>query len=144
MKPIGVIHTPFSDKPGTPIQSSRSNCSGEVEVFPEYAKGLEGIEDLSHLFLIYIFHKALNPTELMVLPFLDDKAHGVFATRFYARPNSIGISIVQLIERNGLLLKVQSVDMLDGSPLLDIKPYVPEFDVREVNKLGWYATRAHE
>ena len=79
----------------------------------------------------------------MVKPFLDDKAHGVFATRFYRRPNSIGISVVQLVERSGLLLKIQCVDMLDGTPLLDIKPYIPEFDVRAVDKLGWYAKRAH-
>jgi tRNA (Thr-GGU) A37 N-methylase len=80
----------------------------------------------------------------MVKPFLDDKTHGIFATRFYSRPNPIGISIVQLVQKTGPLLKIQGVDMLDGTPLLDIKPYVPEFDVRSADKLGWYATRAHQ
>jgi tRNA-Thr(GGU) m(6)t(6)A37 methyltransferase TsaA len=143
MKPIGTIHTPFKDKTGMPIQSSRSTAFGEIEVFPEYETGLESVDGFSHLILIYVFHAALNSTELMVKPFLDDKAHGVFATRYYSRPNPIGISIVQLIKRTGLRLEIQCVDMLDETPLLDIKPYVPEFDVRAVDKLGWYSTRAH-
>ncbi len=144
MKQIGVIHTPFKEPAGMPIQASRSSALGEIEVFPEYEAGLESIEGLSHLILIYVFHSALNSTDLMVKPFLDDKAHGIFATRFFRRPNPIGISIVRLTQRTGALLKIQCVDMLDGTPLLDIKPYVPEFDVREVDKLGWYATRAHQ
>ena len=144
MKPIGVIHTPFKEPSGMPIQASRSTAFGEIEVFPEYEAGLESIEGLSHLILIYVFHEALGSTELMVKPFLDDVKHGIFATRFYRRPNPIGISIIQLIQRTGPLLKVQSVDMLDGTPLLDIKPFVPEFDVRTPDKLGWYATRAHQ
>jgi tRNA (adenine37-N6)-methyltransferase len=143
MKPIGVIYTPFKEKTDAPIQASRSSFLGEVEVFAEYEAGLESIEGLSHLILIYVFHEALNSTALMVKPFLDDKKHGVFATRFYSRPNPIGISIVQLVQKTGPLLKIQGVDMLDGTPLLDIKPYVPEFDVRSADKLGWYASRAH-
>ena len=144
LKPIGVIHTPFKEIAGMPIQSSRSTVFGEIEVFPEYEAGLESVDGFSHLILIYVFHEALNSSGLMVKPFLDDKAHGIFATRFYSRPNPIGISIVQLHQRTGPLLKIQSVDMLDGTPLLDIKPYVPEFDVRIVDNLGWYATRAHK
>ncbi len=144
MKPIGVIHTPFNEKSETPIQFSRSNTLGEIEIHPEYADGLDGIEGLSHLILIYVFHAALNSTELKVKPFLDNETHGIFATRYYTRPNPIGFSVVRLIQRNGLRLEVQSVDMLNGTPLLDIKPYVPEFDVCEVDKLGWYATRAHK
>jgi tRNA-Thr(GGU) m(6)t(6)A37 methyltransferase TsaA len=143
MKPIGVIHTPFKESIGTPIQSSRSTASGEIEVFSEYEAGLESIEGLSHLILIYVFHNALDSKELMVKPFLDDALHGIFSTRFYRRPNPIGLSVVRLNQRNGLLLKIQNVDMLDGTPLLDIKPYVPEFDVHTVEKLGWYANRAH-
>ena len=143
LKSIGVIHTPFTEISQAPIQSSRSTAYGEIELFPEYAAGLDSIDELSHLILIYVFHGALNSTELMVKPFLDDENHGVFATRFYRRPNPIGFSVVRLIQRNGLLLKIQSVDMLDGTPLLDIKPYVPEFDVHVVDKLGWYARRAH-
>jgi len=143
MKPVGVIHTPFTDISQVPIQSSRSTALGEIELFPEYQAGLESIDELSHLILIYVFHAALNSSELMVKPFLDDQLHGVFATRFYRRPNPIGLSVVRLIQRNGLRLKIQAVDMLDGTPLLDIKPYVPEFDVYSVDKLGWYARRAH-
>jgi tRNA-Thr(GGU) m(6)t(6)A37 methyltransferase TsaA len=143
MKPIGVIHTPFKEKSDVPIQSSRSTAFGEIEVYSEFEAGLDSIDGLSHLILIYVFHEALNSTDLMVKPFLDDEKHGIFATRFYRRPNPIGFSIVQLIQRSGPLLQIQCVDMLDGTPLLDIKPYVPEFDIRSVEKLGWYATRAH-
>jgi tRNA-Thr(GGU) m(6)t(6)A37 methyltransferase TsaA len=144
MKPIGVIHTPFTEKSETPIQSSRSTTYGEIEVFSEFEAGLDSIDGFSHLILMYVFHAALNCTDLMAKPFLDDEQHGIFATRFYCRPNPIGFSIVRLIKRTGLLLQIQSVDMLDGTPLLDIKPYVPEFDVRTVDKLGWFATRAFE
>jgi len=143
MKPIGTIHTPFKENDGTPIQSARSTAYGEIEVFPEYEAGLESIDGFSHLILIYVFHQALNSTELMAKPFLDDTPHGVFSTRFYRRPNPIGLSVVHLLERYGLRLKVQNVDMLDETPLLDIKPYVPEFDVHTVEKLGWYTNRAH-
>ncbi|MCX6068734.1 MAG: tRNA (N6-threonylcarbamoyladenosine(37)-N6)-methyltransferase TrmO [Chloroflexi bacterium] len=143
MKPIGVIHTPFKEAAGMPIQSSRSTALGEIEVFPEYVAGLESIDELSDLILIYVFHEALKSPDLMVKPFLDNHEHGIFATRFYKRPNPIGISVVRLLERSGSRLKIQQVDMLDGTPLLDIKPYVPEFDIRAVEKLGWYGTRAH-
>jgi tRNA-Thr(GGU) m(6)t(6)A37 methyltransferase TsaA len=143
MKPIGVIHTPFKEKSETPIQFSRSTAVGEIEMFPEYEAGLESIDGLSHLILLYVFHEALDCQDLLVKPFLDDQTHGIFATRFYRRPNPIGFSVVRLIQRNGLRLQIQWVDMLDGTPLLDIKPYIPEFDVHPVDKLGWYATRAH-
>jgi tRNA-Thr(GGU) m(6)t(6)A37 methyltransferase TsaA len=143
MKPIGVIRTPFTEKSETPIQFSRSTAFGEIEMFPEYEAGLESIDGLSHLILIYVFHEALNSQDLLVKPFLDDKVHGIFATRFYSRPNPIGFSVVRLIQRTDLRLQIQWVDMLDGTPLLDIKPYIPEFDVHMVDKLGWYAKRAH-
>ena len=144
MKPIGVIHTPFKEKTDVPIQSSRSIAFGEIEVYSEFEAGLDSIDGLSHLILIYVFHEALNSTDLMVKPFLDEEKHGIFATRFYRRPNPIGFSVVRLIQRSGSLLQIQCVDMLDWTPLLEIKPYVPEFDVRTVDKLGWYATRAHQ
>jgi tRNA (adenine37-N6)-methyltransferase len=144
MKPIGVIHTPFQEKAETPIQFARSSASGEIEIFPEYGQGLQSIDGLSHLILLYVFHQALDCKDLLVKPFLDEKLHGVFATRFYCRPNPIGFSVARLVERKGLKLQVEWVDMLDGTPLLDIKPYVPEFDVHSVEKLGWYATRAHK
>lgn len=141
--PIGIIHTPFKEKAATPIQFSRSTAFGEIEVFPEFEEGLTGIEELSHIILIYVFHEALNSKSLLVKPFLDEQTHGIFSTRYYTRPNPIGFSVVKLIERNGTRLNIQWVDMLDGTPLLDIKPYVPEFDVHKVDKLGWYATRTH-
>ena len=144
MKQIGVIHTPFKEKSETPIQFSRSTALGEVEVFPEYEEGLESIDELSHLILIYVFHEALGNHELLVKPFLDDQLHGVFATRFYRRPNPIGFSVVRLIQRTKTRLQVEWVDMLDGTPLLDIKPYIPDFDVHTVDKLGWYAKRTHK
>lgn len=143
MKPIGVIHTPFTKQSETPIQFSRSTASGEVEVFPEYEEGLESIDEFSHLILIYVFHKALESHELMVKPFLDDQLHGIFATRFYRRPNPIGFSVVRLLQRSKTHLQVEWVDMLDGTPLLDIKPYIPEFDIHPVDKLGWYARRIY-
>ena len=144
MKQIGVIHTPFKEKSETPIQFSRSTALGEVEVFPEYEEGLESIDELSHLILIYVFHEALGNHELLVKPFLDDQLHGVFATRFYRRPNPIGFSVVRLVQRTKTRLQVEWVDMLDRTPLLDIKPYIPDFDVHTVDKLGWYAKRTHK
>lgn len=143
LKPIGVIRTPFTSQSETPIQFSRSVACGAIEIFPEFEMGLDGLDELSHLILIYVFHKATGNHDLLVTPFLDDKPHGVFATRFYRRPNPIGFSVVRLLERSGLRLKIQSVDMLDGTPLLDIKPYIPDFDICEPDKLGWYANRAH-
>jgi tRNA-Thr(GGU) m(6)t(6)A37 methyltransferase TsaA len=144
MKPIGVIHTPFTEKSETPIQSSRSSAFGEIELFSDFEAGLDSIDGLSHLILIYVFHNDLNSMELLVKPFLNDERHGIFATRYYSRPNPIGISVVRLIHRTGVRLQIQNVDMLDGTPLLDIKPYVPEFDIHTVEKLGWYATRPHQ
>ena len=143
IKPIGVIHTPFIQISATPIQPSRSNAEGVIELFPEYEAGLEGVEDLSHLILIYAFHAAKASADLKVKPFLDNEPHGIFATRFYQRPNRIGISVVELTQRTEAILKILHVDMLDGTPLLDIKPYVPEFDIHRVEKMGWYEKRTH-
>ncbi|HVP21702.1 MAG TPA: tRNA (N6-threonylcarbamoyladenosine(37)-N6)-methyltransferase TrmO [Anaerolineaceae bacterium] len=141
MKPIGVIHTPFHKKEETPIQSSRSNTDGTVEVFPQFMDGLDGIEGFSNIFLLYGFHLAASEVSLKVLPFLDDQQHGVFATRYPIRPNPIGLSIVKLLERENNLLFFRGADMLDGTPLLDIKPYIPEFDIFTGEKTGWYQNR---
>jgi len=111
-----------------------------VEVFPEYADGLKDIEAFSHITLIYHLHQT-DQVQLQVEPFLDDQKHGVFATRHPFRPNHIGISIVRLISRQGNRLEVAGVDMFDQTPLLDIKPYVPEFDQREDVRAGWYEHR---
>ncbi len=138
--PIGIIHTPFSETAGTPIQASRSTARGVVELYPEFAEGLQDLEGFSHIFLVYAFHESTGYS-LLVKPFLDDKLHGLFATRFPSRPNPIGLSVVRLIMRTGISLDVEGVDMLDGTPLLDIKPYLPEFDVRTNTRNGWYDTR---
>ncbi len=141
MKPIGVIHSPFTDKNLTPIQPTRSQAFGQVEVFPEFADGLQDLENLSHIYLLYVFHQSSGYT-LSVKPFLDDRLHGLFATRYPCRPNPIGLSIVRLIDRQENILTIAGVDVLDGTPLLDIKPYVPDFDVRADVRTGWYETRS--
>ena len=140
LKPIGVIRTPFKSKRETPIQPTRSNAIGKVELEPEYSAGLTDLEGFSHIYLIYYFHRS-SGYELLVKPFLDDRQRGLFATRYPARPNSIGISIVRLLAREENILTVGDVDVLDETPLLDIKPYVPDFDKREKVSTGWYAER---
>jgi tRNA-Thr(GGU) m(6)t(6)A37 methyltransferase TsaA len=141
MRPIGVIHSPFMDADQTPIQASRSQAIGLVEVYPEFAAGLKDIEAFSHIYLLYAFHES-SGYALQVKPFLDDQEHGLFATRHPRRPNPIGLSIVRLVSRQGNALTIEGVDMLDSTPLLDIKPYVPDFDLRTDVRAGWYETRS--
>ena len=143
MKPIGVIHSPFTDKAQTPIQPTRSQAVGWVKVYPEFAEGLRGLEGFSHIILLYAFHQS-NGYTLQVQPFLDDRLQGLFATRYPCRPNPIGLSIVRLLARRENILEIEGVDMLNGTPLLDIKPYVPDFDVRTEVKTGWYAQRSKQ
>jgi tRNA (adenine37-N6)-methyltransferase len=143
MKSIGVIHSPFTDKKQTPIQSARSQAIGQVEVYPEFVEGLQDTEGFSHLILLYAFHQSEGYL-LHVKPFLDDQLRGLFATRHPCRPNPIGLSIVRLTARHGNVLEIEGVDVLDGTPLLDIKPYVPDFDVRDDTRVGWYETRSEE
>jgi len=140
LKAIGVIHSPFTDKTQVPIQASRSEAKGGVEIFPEYVDGLNDLEGFSHIFLLYIFHKSSGYT-LLVKPFLDDQMRGLFATRYPSRPNPIGLSIVRLVRREGNMLKIEGIDVLDGTPLVDIKPYIPEFDERTDTRTGWLETR---
>jgi len=136
-KPIGVIHTPFRSPEGTPIQPAAARgIVGGVDVDPEYAGGLKDLEGFSHVVLIYHFHKA-RLAHLRARPFLDDIDRGVFATRSPARPNTIGLSVVRLLRIEENILYVQNVDIVDGTPLLDIKPYVPEFDGADDVKIGW-------
>ena len=141
MNPIGIIHTPFTDKDQTPIQASRSQATGFVEIYPDFAEGLQDLDGFSHIILLYVFHEA-GGYDLQVKPFLDDQLRGLFATRYPARPNQIGLSVVRLTSQIGPVLQVEGVDMLDGTPLLDIKPYVPDFDTRSEVRIGWYETRA--
>lgn len=140
MRPIGVIHSPFTEKSETPIQPSRSQSIGKVELFPPFADGLKDIEGFSHLILLYVFHRSTEYS-LQVTPFLDDQTRGLFSTRYPCRPNPIGLSIVRLISRDANVLEIEGVDVLDGTPLLDIKPYMPEFDIRQNVRAGWYETR---
>ncbi len=137
-KPIGTIHSPFKEPHEAPIQSVCANDSeGTVEIFHEYVEGLADLEGFSHIILLYHFHLAKKGFSLKVKPYLDEQLHGVFATRAPARPNAIGISIVRLVKVEGARLFIRDVDILDGTPLLDIKPYVPEFDLRNTGKIGW-------
>jgi tRNA-Thr(GGU) m(6)t(6)A37 methyltransferase TsaA len=142
LTPIGVIHSPFSDPAQAPIQASRSTATGSVEVFPEFAAGLRDLDGFSHLFLLYLID-CPQGYSLSVKPFLDDQEHGVFATRYPCRPNPIGLSLVRLLRMNGNRLEIEGLDMLDGVSLLDIKPYVPDFDNRANTQIGWYDGRAH-
>jgi len=141
MHSIGIIHSPFNKKDQTPIQSSRSQAVGLVELYPEFVDGLKDIENLSHIHLLYVFHESSGYT-LQVKPFLDDQEHGIFTTRYPYRPNPIGLSTVRLVSRQGNELTIEGVDVLDGTPLLDIKPYVPDFDHRTDVRVGWYETRS--
>ena len=140
MYPIGVIHSPFTEKSETPIQPSRSQAIGKVEIYPQFTDGLQDIEGFSHLILLYVFHRS-SEYSLKVTPFLDDQLRGLFATRYPCRPNPIGLSTVRFISREANVLEVEGVDVLDGTPLLDIKPYMPEFDIRQNVSAGWYETR---
>jgi len=135
--PIGIIHSPYKEPKGTPIQPPGARgVAGSVEIFTEYAEGLKDLAGFSHIILIYHFHLAKSPS-LLVEPFMDDQPHGIFAIRAPSRPNPIGISVVRLVKVEGSMLHVEDVDIIDGTPLLDIKPYVPEFDPPEVERRGW-------
>ncbi|HPC06173.1 MAG TPA: tRNA (N6-threonylcarbamoyladenosine(37)-N6)-methyltransferase TrmO [Anaerolineaceae bacterium] len=144
LKVIGVIRTPFTNPDKTPIQSSRSEYRGTVDIFPEYLDGIIGIEEFSRTYLLYMFHQADQPVRLKVKPFLDEKEQGLFTTRYSVRPNPIGFSIVKVLSREGCTIKFSGADMFDGTPLLDIKPYIPDFDWFDADRTGWYEKRKHE
>ena len=131
---IGTVHSPYRETQGTLIQSSAAqDVEGTIELLLKYSEGLEDLNGFSHIILIYQFHLSKRYS-LKVKPYLDDTLHGVFATRAPSRPDPIGISIVQLTKIEGNILHIKDVDIVDGTPLLDIKPYVTKFDVREVLK----------
>jgi len=136
-KPIGVIKSPFKKKEGTPIQpKAAKGIKGVVEVFEEFKGGLKDLDGFSHIILIYHFHLS-KKYNLLVKPYMDDNFRGVFATRAPARPNNIGISVVKLLKIEDNKLYIENVDIIDGTPLLDIKPYVPEFETEEKIRKGW-------
>jgi tRNA-Thr(GGU) m(6)t(6)A37 methyltransferase TsaA len=136
-QPIGTIHSPFEGVEKVPIQPAAARgIRGTVEVMPEFVAGLQDLHGFSHIILLYHFHR-VRQVRLTVVPFMDDQPRGVFATRAPSRPNPIGLSIVRLLGIEGNVLQIENVDIVDGTPLLDIKPYVPEFDHHEVERTGW-------
>ena len=139
LQPIGLIRTPHRQAEGTPIQPRwAAGIEGTVEVFPEFAPGLRDLDGFDRIWLLYWFDRA-REAQLEVVPCLDTQTHGVFATRAPSRPNPIGLSCVRLLAVEGSRLRVAELDMLDGTPLLDIKPYAPDCDVFPVERIGWFA-----
>jgi tRNA-Thr(GGU) m(6)t(6)A37 methyltransferase TsaA len=135
--PIGVIRSPFTEPGNMPIQpASASGVKGTVEVFKDYHSGLEDLDGFSHVILLYHFHLS-HSYDLHVVPFMDTKSRGLFSTRAPKRPNPIGMSVVKLDRIENGVLHIQNVDILDNTPLLDIKPYVPAFDAQQEVQTGW-------
>jgi tRNA-Thr(GGU) m(6)t(6)A37 methyltransferase TsaA len=142
-QPIGIIRTPFVEPAGMPIQTvAGAGIRGTIELAPEFVPGLRDLEEMSHLILIYHLHR-IEAHALVVTPFMDDRRHGIFATRSPKRPNPIGLSTVRLVGIRGNVLDIEDLDILDGTPLLDMKPYVPELDDRANAVTGWFAGRVH-
>jgi tRNA-Thr(GGU) m(6)t(6)A37 methyltransferase TsaA len=137
--PIGSIHSPYPEPAGMPIQpAGAAGVRGTILIDEKYQGGLRDLSGFSRIILIYAFHCSKG-YDLEVIPFLDTVPHGIFATRAPRRPNAIGLSIVRLIAVNDRELVIEGVDVVDGTPLLDIKPYVPEFDCHPSEKSGWFA-----
>jgi len=137
LKAIGTVHSPFREAAGTPIQSAMAQgVEGSVEVLPEFVPGLRDLQGFERIWLLYWFDRG-TPAQLVVKPFLDRQEHGVFATRSPCRPNPIGLSCVRLLGIDGGRLRIMDVDILDGTPLVDIKPYAPQFDCFEASRVGW-------
>lgn len=135
--PIGIIHSPFMELEGMPIQpTGAAGVKGSVEVFKEFHPGLKDLDGFSHVILLYHFHRSRG-FNLHVVPFMDSRPRGLFATRAPKRPNPIGLSVVQLDKIEDGVLYIRNVDILDGTPLLDVKPYVPEFDAQGEVRTGW-------
>ena len=136
-EPIGIVHSDYHDVAGMPLQPTGTSAGrGTVEILPQFATGLKDLGGFSHIILVYHFHEASGP-KLLVTPFLDSRPHGVFATRVPTRPNPIGLSIVKLLRVRQNILEIDHLDILDGTPVLDIKPYVPEFDQPPTCRVGW-------
>lgn len=136
--PIGIIHSPFKQLAGMPIQTAFSkNGEGTVELFSQFKQGLKDLEGFSHIMLIYHFHKSKG-YDLLCRPFLDNVKRGLFATRAPNRPNPIGLSIVRLQGINDGTLSVSSLDVIDETPLIDIKPHIPQFDSPKAVTVGWF------
>ena len=136
-RPIGIIRTAHTVPESTPIQPVYAQgCTGRAEIYPEFVDGLRDLDGFSHIYLLYHFHRTAA-TKLRVKPFLQDVERGVFSTRAPCHPNPIGLSIVRLLGVEGNVLLLDEVDILDGTPLLDIKPYAGKFDLRHDVRSGW-------
>jgi len=143
MHPIGVIHTPFKLLKGMPIQPrGAEGVKGEIEIFEPFRAGLRDLDGFSHVQLLYLFHESRG-FKMEVVPFMDTEVRGLFATRAPRRPNPIGLSTVRLMNVHETGFDVQDIDILDGTPLLDIKPYVPAFDEAQQVSTGWLESVAH-
>ncbi len=137
LHPIGIIHSPFTSLENMPIQpTSETSAPGFIEIFPEFIAGLKDLEGFSHIYLLYHFHM-MHQTSLVVAPFLDKTPRGIFATRAPSRPNHIGLSLVELVKIENNLIYVDRLDVLDETPILDIKPYIPEFNPVQDVRIGW-------
>jgi tRNA (adenine37-N6)-methyltransferase len=145
-RPIGLLRSPHKEVQGMPIQPvGARGVAGHIEVAPEFATGLKDLEGFSHVILLYHLHR-IEGYELLVKPFLDTGNHGVFATRSPKRPNAIGFSVLELagVDEARGLVRLLNVDILDGTPVLDIKPYVPAFDSWQAERIGWFAGKMEE
>lgn len=141
LSPIGTIRTPFAEIKGTPVQPSASRGTiGRIELNEDLVPGLSDLDGFSHLILIYHFDRS-SGYNLEVLPFMDTQPRGLFATRAPKRPNPIGLSVVKLLRIEGAVLHIENIDVLDGTPLLDIKPYVPQLDQAPEVRIGWMADK---
>ncbi|NTW45073.1 MAG: tRNA (N6-threonylcarbamoyladenosine(37)-N6)-methyltransferase TrmO [Anaerolineaceae bacterium] len=141
--PIGIIFSPHEQAEGTPIQPpAASEFYGTIRLDPKYESGLKDLADFSHIILIYVFDRA-QPVNLTLKPFMDSVERGLFATRAPSRPNPIGLSVVELLRIEGNILYIKNVDILNRTPLLDIKPYVPQFDPTETDRIGWLDKGIH-
>jgi len=136
LKPIGVIHSPYKDREEAPYQGHKSKETSQIEVFKEFEEGLQDIEGFSHIIVIYCFHKSQGYHLLVKTPW-DDIPHGLFTTRSPHRPCPLGLTVVELVAREKNILNVKGLDAVDGTPLLDIKPYIPAAEERPVVKSGW-------
>ncbi|MDD5604560.1 MAG: tRNA (N6-threonylcarbamoyladenosine(37)-N6)-methyltransferase TrmO [Dehalococcoidales bacterium] len=144
VKAIGTVHSPFIHPKGTPIQPiGAQGVKGTVELSPEYVPGLKDLDGFSHIILLYYFHLA-DDGPMIVTPYMEDKSRGIFSVRMPGRPNHIGLSVVRLLGIRDNILDIENVDILDGTPLLDIKPYVTAFDVYKTEKEGWLAPISNE
>ena len=144
MEPIGIIRTPFTELENMPIQPKGAvDVIAEIEIKEQYVPGLSDLQGFSHLYLLYLFHQATR-VELKVVPFMDTVPRGVFATRSPLRPNHIGLSVVELVKIDKAKITVRGADVLDGTPLLDIKPYIEKFDKVDESQSGWMTARAED